>query len=146
MSTVEQIFENYVKQLKLLSTLPDLEISNEKKLQLYALYSFVDDPSSLKFSYKQSTVGPCLAPSPSFFDLKGRHKHNAWSSLGAINRIEAMVEYIELVHDLLNHEITYSGHEEDNFQNIVNQVNNQYENYQAVLQEEQSQSEALNER
>lgn len=38
---VEQIFENYVNLLKSLAALPGLDLSNERKLQLYALYNLL---------------------------------------------------------------------------------------------------------
>lgn len=37
---VEQIFDNYVNLLKSLASLPGLDLSNDKKLQLYALYYY----------------------------------------------------------------------------------------------------------
>jgi hypothetical protein len=37
---VEQIFDNYVSLLKSLASLPGLDLSNDKKLQLYGLYFY----------------------------------------------------------------------------------------------------------
>lgn len=53
-------------------------------LQLYALY-------------KQSTEGPCIGqPRPSFFDIQGKYKQDAWIALGSMPSHVAKNSYIEL--------------------------------------------------
>lgn len=53
-------------------------------LQLYALY-------------KQSTEGPCIdQPRPSFFDIQGKYKQDAWIALGSIPSHVSKNNYIEL--------------------------------------------------
>eukprot|EP00090_Calanus_glacialis_P006849 TRINITY_DN15356_c0_g1_i1.p1 TRINITY_DN15356_c0_g1~~TRINITY_DN15356_c0_g1_i1.p1 ORF type:complete len:533 (-),score=131.88 TRINITY_DN15356_c0_g1_i1:427-2025(-) len=56
--------------------------SNEMKLQFYAYY-------------KQATQGPCKSERPGFWDIVARAKHDAWSSLGTLDRNTAMEKYIE---------------------------------------------------
>ncbi|PJF18833.1 Acyl-CoA-binding domain-containing protein 5, partial [Paramicrosporidium saccamoebae] len=59
-------------------------ISNEEKLKLYALF-------------KQATVGPCVGPRPSFFDIQGKYKYDAWRELGEMSRSAAITLYVEHV-------------------------------------------------
>ncbi|XP_066250203.1 acyl-CoA-binding domain-containing protein 6-like [Euwallacea similis] len=47
--------------------------------------------------YKQALEGPCNAPKPSWYDLKGKAKWEAWKSLGELERNEAKNRYIEQV-------------------------------------------------
>lgn len=60
---------------------------NEEKLKLYALY-------------KQATVGPNETPKPGSFDIVGKYKWAAWSTLGKMSKDEAKEEYIKLVEHL----------------------------------------------
>lgn len=60
----------------------NLKPGNDDLLKLYALY-------------KQSTLGPCTGPRPSFFDVQGRYKYDAWRELGEMSRTQAMQNYIE---------------------------------------------------
>lgn len=66
------------------SNLPgvNLKPGNDDLLKLYALY-------------KQSTLGPCTGPRPSFFDVQGRYKYDAWRELGEMSRTQAMQSYVE---------------------------------------------------
>ena len=59
-------------------------ITDQEKLKLYALY-------------KQATLGPCTGPRPSFFDLQGKYKYDAWKDLGDLSRTVAMHNYVEHV-------------------------------------------------
>jgi len=41
----------------------------------------------------------CDTARPGFFDWKGRAKWDAWNNLGAMDKTEAMTEYVGLLHD-----------------------------------------------
>jgi len=56
--------------------------SNEMKLQFYAFY-------------KQATQGPCKNERPGFWEIVARAKHDAWASLGNLDRNSSMEKYIE---------------------------------------------------
>ena len=58
--------------------------SNEDLLKLYALF-------------KQASSGDVSGSRPGMFDLKGRAKYDAWTSLKGKSSDEAMTEYIALV-------------------------------------------------
>lgn len=77
------------------SSLPSVvsPLTSNEQLKLYALY-------------KQATVGPCTGIRPSFFDLQGRYKFDAWNELGDMNKTTAMGQYIELV---VNHAMLVSS-------------------------------------
>lgn len=59
-------------------------LDNDTLLKLYGLY-------------KQSNEGPCNVPKPSWYDMKGKAKWEAWKSLGSLDRNEAKKSYIDLV-------------------------------------------------
>jgi acyl-CoA-binding protein len=59
-------------------------ISSSERLKLYALF-------------KQATVGPCVGPRPSFFDIQGKYKYDTWRDLGDMSRTMAMTMYVEHV-------------------------------------------------
>ncbi|XP_064589939.1 acyl-CoA-binding domain-containing protein 4 [Zonotrichia leucophrys gambelii] len=44
--------------------------------------------------YKQATAGRCQGPRPGFWDPIGRYKWDAWHSLGAMSKEEAMAAYV----------------------------------------------------
>uniref|UniRef100_A0A8C3NBI9 Uncharacterized protein n=1 Tax=Geospiza parvula TaxID=87175 RepID=A0A8C3NBI9_GEOPR len=44
--------------------------------------------------YKQATAGRCQGPRPGFWDPIGRYKWDAWHSLGAMSKQEAMAAYV----------------------------------------------------
>ena len=69
------------------------------KLELAQLIT-EEDKLKLRALFKQSTVGPCTGPRPSFFDTKGKLKYDAWKELGEMNRTLAMQEYVERVVDI----------------------------------------------
>jgi len=62
-------------------------LTQEQMLALYA-------------RYKQALEGPCDAPKPGLFDFQGKHKWSAWKELGALERSEAMRQYIALIDHL----------------------------------------------
>lgn len=59
-------------------------LENDTLLKLYGLY-------------KQSNEGPCNVPKPSWYDMKGKAKWEAWKSLGSLDRNEAKKNYIDSV-------------------------------------------------
>lgn len=59
---------------------------HSERLKLYAFY-------------KQATVGKCSGTRPSFFDLHGRYKYDAWNELSDMNRTTAASLYVETVVD-----------------------------------------------
>jgi acyl-CoA-binding protein len=50
--------------------------------------------------YKQATAGDASGDAPSMFDLKGRAKHEAWSSRKGMTKDAAMLAYVVLVDEL----------------------------------------------
>ncbi|KAF7045652.1 hypothetical protein CFC21_054736 [Triticum aestivum] len=81
---LQEEFEEYAEKAK---TLPDTT-TNESMLCLYSLY-------------KQATVGPVNTARPGMFDLKGKAKWDAWKSVEAKSKEEAMADYITKVKQLL---------------------------------------------
>lgn len=47
--------------------------------------------------YKQSTIGPCNVSKPSFTNISGRRKWQAWKNLENMDSSTAMEEYIEKI-------------------------------------------------
>jgi diazepam-binding inhibitor (GABA receptor modulator, acyl-CoA-binding protein) len=58
--------------------------SNDDKLTLYKLY-------------KQATEGDVSGSRPGMFDMVGRAKYDAWSSLKGTSKDDAMKKYIDAV-------------------------------------------------
>ena len=83
MSDLKAQFEHTVATSKDLSERPD----NTTLLKIYALY-------------KQATEGDNEAAKPSFSDLVGRAKWDAWSKLEGMEADEAMQSYIDLIESL----------------------------------------------
>ncbi|ARU03663.1 acyl-CoA-binding protein [Comamonas serinivorans] len=83
MSDLQAQFEHTVATAKDLSQRPD----NPTLLKIYALY-------------KQATEGDNDAPKPSFTDLVGRAKWDAWTKLEGTTADEAMQAYIDLIESL----------------------------------------------
>eukprot|EP01104_Vermistella_antarctica_P005876 TRINITY_DN165_c1_g1_i2.p1 TRINITY_DN165_c1_g1~~TRINITY_DN165_c1_g1_i2.p1 ORF type:complete len:333 (+),score=73.95 TRINITY_DN165_c1_g1_i2:95-1000(+) len=54
----------------------------DQKLRFYSLF-------------KQSTVGPCKAKKPSFYDMVGKAKWDAWDKLRNMSKETAMTQYID---------------------------------------------------
>ena len=52
-----------------------------------------DDLLTLYKYYKQATVGDCTTPRPGLFDLTGKAKWDAWSSVRGLSQKEAEVKY-----------------------------------------------------
>jgi len=59
-----------------------LQISNEQRLILYALY-------------KQATVGACNTPIPSLLDIKRRAQWYSWNELGNMQREDVRIITIQ---------------------------------------------------
>jgi len=63
---------------------PKIELSNEQKLEFYALF-------------KQATEGPNNTKPPGRLDLINRAKWTAWKNVGKLSKAEAKKKYVELV-------------------------------------------------
>lgn len=83
MSDINATFEEAVKNSTSLSERPD----NATLLKIYALY-------------KQATEGDNEAKKPSFTDMVGRAKWDAWEKLKDTTADEAKQQYIDLIHSL----------------------------------------------
>ncbi|XP_076272555.1 acyl-CoA-binding domain-containing protein 6-like [Rhynchophorus ferrugineus] len=62
-------------------------LNNEVLLKLYGFY-------------KQSIEGPCNIPKPSWYDMKGKSKWEAWNNLGDMSSDDAKNKYIQTVLDV----------------------------------------------
>ena len=83
MSDLQAAFDAAVKQSTLLSAKPD----NATLLKIYALY-------------KQATDGDNEGDKPSFTDIVGRAKWDAWTKLAGMDAAQAQQGYIELIDSL----------------------------------------------
>lgn len=83
MSDLKATFEHTVATAKDLGKRPD----NATLLKIYAFY-------------KQATEGDNEAAKPSFSDLVGRAKWDAWHKLESMETDEAMQAYIDLIESL----------------------------------------------
>ena len=83
MSDLNERFEAAVAQSKNLSERPD----NVTLLQIYALY-------------KQASAGDNAEKKPSFSDLVGRAKWDAWNKLKGTEQDAARQQYIDLIASL----------------------------------------------
>lgn len=83
MSDLTATFEEAVKNSTALSERPD----NATLLKIYALY-------------KQATEGDNEAKKPSFTDMVGRAKWDAWEKLKDTSADEAKQQYIALINSL----------------------------------------------
>jgi len=83
MSDLNAAFEASVAQSKNLSERPD----NPTLLKIYALY-------------KQATVGDNSEKKPSFSDVVGRAKWDAWEKLKGTDSDAARLQYIDLIESL----------------------------------------------
>ena len=82
MSDLKQEFEetvNYVQNAE-----GDVQLSNEQKLQMYALY-------------KQATEGDVSGKKPGMMDFVARAKFSAWEELKGKTSDEAMTKYVNEV-------------------------------------------------
>uniref|UniRef100_I3JGR7 Acyl-CoA binding domain containing 5a n=1 Tax=Oreochromis niloticus TaxID=8128 RepID=I3JGR7_ORENI len=75
-------FDAAVKVIKSLPPNGPFQPSNDMMLKFYSYY-------------KQATVGPCNIPRPSFWDVVGKAKWDAWNSLGEMSKEEAMSSYVD---------------------------------------------------
>lgn len=79
-------------------------------------------------------MGPCDIPKPSFFDPKGRYKHDAWSALGDMEREEAKRQYIEFINDLVEQDELHSDQMGEDLEEIIadlKQLNKEYTSFRA---------------
>lgn len=83
MSDLHATFEEAVKNSTALSERPD----NATLLKIYALY-------------KQATEGDNEAKKPSFTDMVGRAKWDAWEKLKDTSADDAKQQYIDLINSL----------------------------------------------
>ena len=83
MSDLHAAFEDAVKNSTSLSERPD----NATLLKIYALY-------------KQATEGDNEAKKPSFTDMVGRAKWDAWNKLQGTSAEAAQQQYIDLIAEL----------------------------------------------
>ncbi len=83
MSDLNAAFEAAVAQSKNLSERPD----NPTLLKIYALY-------------KQATAGDNAEKKPSFTDVVGRAKWDAWEKLKGTSGDDARQQYIDLIESL----------------------------------------------
>ena len=83
MSDLNTAFEEAVKNSTSLSERPD----NATLLKIYALY-------------KQATEGDNEAKKPSFTDMVGRAKWDAWEKLKDTSSDDAKQQYIDLINSL----------------------------------------------
>ena len=83
MSDLTATFEAAVANSKTLSERPD----NATLLKIYALY-------------KQATEGDNEAKKPSFSDMVGRAKWDAWNKLSGTSSDDAKQQYIDLIESL----------------------------------------------
>ncbi len=84
MDALKERFDRAVAQSKTLTNRPD----NPTLLKLYALY-------------KQATIGDVEGEQPSFIDMVGRAKYDAWTGVKGKAKDEAMQDYIALIDRLL---------------------------------------------
>lgn len=82
----DDLTDKFLKAAKHLQTLlPD--VNNDKLLVLYAYY-------------KQGTEGSCNVPKPSWYDMKGKAKWEAWKNLGNMSQDEAKEFYVKKIEEL----------------------------------------------
>ena len=96
LSVLSDRFEAAVGALNTVTTTTG-DVSNDTKLRLYALY-------------KQATEGACnSSKKPSFFDIVGNAKFDAWSKLGNMSKDDAMTSYINVISELTGKSTTQSS-------------------------------------
>jgi acyl-CoA-binding protein len=79
MSDLKQQFEDTVNFVQ--NSEGEIELSNEQKLQMYALY-------------KQATEGDVSGKKPGMMDFVARAKYTAWEELKGKSSDDAMKKYI----------------------------------------------------
>lgn len=82
MSDLQQQFEETVNFVQ--NAEGDVQLSNEQKLQMYALY-------------KQATEGDVSGKKPGMMDFVARAKYSAWEELKGQTKEQAMQKYINEV-------------------------------------------------
>ena len=82
-NNLEELFELCVKEIKNIDN-----VENKDKLYLYKYY-------------KQATIGNINIPKPSWYDLVGKEKFNAWKSVENTSKRLCMENYIKMAKSLL---------------------------------------------
>lgn len=82
MSSLEEKFNAAVHIIRSLPSEGSFQPSNDTKLIFYS-------------HFKQATEGQCTGSRPSFWDLIGKAKFDAWHSLGSMTKDEAMEKYVD---------------------------------------------------
>ena len=80
---VTKIFLEYTKKVKTLT------VSQENQLKLYGLF-------------KQANFGDNTTQEPSFYDLRGKAKWNAWNEHLGESKYNSIKRYIKIVKNLSN--------------------------------------------
>lgn len=80
--TSEERFRAAVNVIKNLPKQGSFQPSTELQLKFYSYF-------------KQATEGPCTIAKPSFWDVVGKAKWDAWKSLGDMPKEEAMGKYVD---------------------------------------------------
>ncbi|KAI4470407.1 acyl-coa-binding domain-containing protein 6 [Holotrichia oblita] len=81
--TEDSISELFTKAANNLSNLLPM-IDNEILISLYGYY-------------KQATAGPCKVSKPSWYDVKGKTKWEAWNKLGDMPQMQAKIAYVNIM-------------------------------------------------
>lgn len=97
---IDQDIEDDIVALftKAANHLPSL-LPNVDNQSLTALYGY----------YKQATEGPCKTSKPSWYDMKGKTKWEAWSKLGDMSQMQARLSYIDIIKNLDENFINSTG-------------------------------------
>jgi acyl-CoA-binding protein len=82
-------------------TSPTIDVSNESKLKLYALF-------------KQSEIGDCTGVRPGIFDPVGRAKFDAWQAIAGTSKDQAMDLYVSNVTNIYNGKLPKVGATDSN--------------------------------
>lgn len=86
--TTEEKFNAAVNVIRSLPKNGSYQPSNELMLRFYAYF-------------KQATLGPCSGHRPSFWDVVGRAKYDAWKRLGDMSKNDAMTKYVDELHSIV---------------------------------------------
>ncbi len=82
MASLEEKFNQMVAIVQSLPKDGDITVSDNDKLKFYSFY-------------KQATIGPCNTTQPYFYQIIERAKWNAWDSVKALSKEEAMQGYLD---------------------------------------------------
>jgi len=87
----------------IINTNDNLKIEFDKACENIKKYSNLDNDTMLNLYglYKQATEGDCNIDKPSFFDLKGNAKWNAWKENTGLDKKNSMQRYVRKVNKLI---------------------------------------------